>query len=58
MATTRHSYKPGAPIPFRPDQPGNNTPANQRRFGFHPAQYRKAQANHVFIQYQRQVNIS
>ncbi|KAL5261561.1 hypothetical protein ACHWQZ_G007316 [Mnemiopsis leidyi] len=42
-------YRPGAPIPYRPDQPP------QKRYGFHPAQYHKAQANDVYLQYQRQV---
>lgn len=49
MSGNRAGYRPGAPIPYRPDQPP------QKRYGFHPAQYHKAQANDVYLQYQKQV---
>ena len=50
MSGNRAGYRPGAPIPYRPDQPP------QKRYGFHPAQYHKAQANDVYLQYQKQVS--
>ena len=52
MAGYKPGYRPGAPIPYRPEQPA------QKRYGFHPAQYHKAQANDVYLQYQKQVSFS
>lgn len=49
MSGFKPGYRPGAPIPYRAEQPA------PKRYGFHPAQYHKAQAHDVYLQYQKQI---